>query len=426
MYDNETIHFLNSLHRFGWKLGLQNITELLEYLGNPHKRFDTVHVAGTNGKGSTSAILESIFRQAGYKTGLYTSPHLVDLTERMAIRGSPIPLAVLLDYVQGLKNKIAEIGATFFETLTAIAFKYFADQEIDLAVVEVGLGGRLDATNTITPKLSIISSIGFDHTEHLGETLSQIAREKGGIVKPGVAFLTISDNSEINSVFWDIARQHKSPFYNLHGSYSTDTIRYDETYSTFDLSLWEQNFAGLRLGLAGEHQVQNAVLAVAATHILNEDGLQASRANIYGGLEQVNWPGRLQKVQDKPKIVLDVAHNVSGFDQLIGSLRMAFSYQRLICVLGVLRNKDYRTILRNLSPITDAWVVFTPPSERALPAEELAEAVGEYSKQYTRLSDMKRFNQEVLPLAGMDDLICVTGSHYTVGEYLKYHKILDK
>lgn len=422
MFKNETQAFLSTLVRFGWRPGLENITAVLAHLGDPHRRFPSVHIAGTNGKGSTAAMLESIFRHAGYKTGLYTSPHLRSLTERILVNHRPIGWKRLHGYLQAMRHKIEELEVTYFEALTAAAMQFFADEDIDLAFLEVGLGGRLDATNVVTPVLSMITSIDLDHTQHLGRTLSEIAAEKAGIVKPGIPFLASCKHSELVPVFEGIGRERGSPFYNVRSRVAVEPLTLDETGSRFNLRLPETTYADLWVGLAGAHQIENAGIAVAAVQLLKSQGYAVEEFDVREGLRHVVWPGRLQRIQVRPKVVLDVAHNPTAIESLVHALKSFFTYERLIVIVGILKDKDFRGMAGPLAQAATELIAVTPQSDRALAARELAREVEHTGVRCREAVDMAEAWRMARGLAHPADLICVTGSHYTVGDFLKIYK----
>jgi dihydrofolate synthase/folylpolyglutamate synthase len=419
---NDTLQFLNGLQQFGWRLGLDNITALLDGMGNPHLRLKSVHIAGTNGKGSTAAILESIYRAAGYKTGLYTSPHLVEVAERIKISGEQISTARLSDYLKSHRHLIEKSGCTYFEVLTAVAFQYFADEAVDLALIEVGLGGRFDATNVIVPELSIITEIDLDHTDHLGRTLRQIAGEKAGIIKPLTSCLSGSNKKIVNSLLRAKCVENDSPLYLLNEMVQIVATRLDEYDSEFDVILPEKTLEGLNVSLAGEHQIKNAALAVAAAELLKRQMTVISETDIRQGLRNVHWPARLQTLSESPKIIVDVAHNPAGFRKLLSSIKRIYKYKRLLMVIGLLRDKDFRTIAELVGRAADVIVVTTPGSDRALPAPQLADEIMRYSRSFEVRPEIAHAFEHAIAIARDDDLICITGSHYVVGEFLKFHK----
>ena len=421
MNEVDTLKFLNSLQRFGWRLGLGKILKLLHGMGNPQTEFNSIHIAGTNGKGSTAALLESIYRHAGYKTGLFTSPHLLTINERIQINASPIPLEKLIFYVDKFKDDIEGVSCTHFEALTALAFRYFADSGIDVALVEVGLGGRLDATNVISPVLSIITQIDLDHTEHLGETLTEIATEKAHIIKNNVPCLSQSRNPEVSAVISKHASERNLPLYTLNEMCSVQTNRCTEDFSEFSLTFADEKFENLKLQLPGRHQVNNAALAVAATKILCEK-FSLRKEDIYSGLRNVKWPGRLQKLQDFPKIVFDVAHNTAAVKALIEDLKSIYQFDRLIVLIGLLDDKNFQEISKIVASAAETIFVVTPNSERALDGQLLYEEFLKYSVQAVKCLNTEEGFQKAISYANENDLICILGSHYVVGEALHFYK----
>jgi len=420
MFPIDTETFLNQLQGRGWHLSLEPVVRLLGEWGNPERAFKCVHLAGTNGKGSTAAFLESIFRQAGYRTGLYTSPHLLDARERIRVHGQPIPWGRFDAYVQEIQEPVTRLGCTYFETLTAVAFRYFADAQVDLAIIETGLGGRFDATNVVTPELSLITSIDLDHVQHLGQSRAQIAREKAGIIKPNRTCLSGVRSRKVNALLHEVAVKRGARFHELEELCRFTVRRMHETGSEVEFRC-----AGViceaTVGLPGRHQVRNAALAVAASHCLERSGYRVSQEAVVGGLAKVVWPGRLQLVGTRPRIVLDVAHNPAAMRQLIAALRALYPEQRFVFVVGFLADKDCRAMARQIAAAADSIVTVTPVSERALPARELAEVFQEFKATVEVREHMEQalaFLQSLHPAY----LGCVTGSHVTVGNFLRAWK----
>ncbi|RMF57240.1 MAG: bifunctional folylpolyglutamate synthase/dihydrofolate synthase, partial [Calditrichaeota bacterium] len=336
MYENDTLEFLDGLKRFGWKLGLDNIRNLLRRHGNPHQKIRAVHIAGTNGKGSTAAILESICRAAGYRTGLFTSPHLLRVNERIRLNGQEIGDQAFRSYVVQLREDVEQLGCTYFETLTALAFLYFADQKIDLGIIEVGLGGRFDATNVLSPLLAIITRIDLDHTDYLGSSLREVALEKAGIVKPAVPCLFDSHHPVVSEVISSVCGRVGAESVPVTGVCSSEIRALTETGSTVDLTLAGEELPGLHLALPGGHQIQNLVLAVTATRLLRRHDFLADRESIYAGVQRVRWPARLQLLQTRPGVLLDVAHNAAAVENVLAAIREIYDHERLVLVIGLL------------------------------------------------------------------------------------------
>ncbi len=421
MNETDTLMFLNNLQRFGWRLGLSKIMELLEVMQNPQTEFSSIHIAGTNGKGSTSAILESIYRHAGYRTGLFTSPHLLKINERIQINGSPIPMERLISYVNQFKHDFEKIGCTHFEALTALAFRHFADSGIDVALVEVGLGGRLDATNVISPVLSIITQIELDHTEHLGKTLAEITTEKAHIIKPDVACLSQSHNLEVSMVIKRHAAERNAQLFALNEVCSIRTLSCTEDFSEFSFTFVDEEFEDLKLRLPGRYQIKNAALAVTAAKILHGK-FPLKKEAVYSGLQNVRWPGRLQKLQDRPKIIIDVAHNAAAVKALIDDLKSIYQFERLIILIGLLEDKNFREISKIIASAAGTVFVVAPNSERALDSQILYKEFLKHSVRAINCLNTKMGFQKAVSHANQTDLICVLGSHFIIGELLHFYK----
>ena len=423
---SEAIQFLYGLRLFGAKFGLENTFKLAALAANPQEKLRFIHVAGTNGKGSTCAMLESIYRTAGLRVGLFTSPHLVSFRERIQVNRqliSEIEVVRLVAELQPLfKQFPADHHPTFFEVVTVMALKFFAEQKCDLVVWETGLGGRLDATNIVTPLASVITNIALDHQQWLGDTPGKIAFEKAGIIKRGIPVVTATDEPEALAVIEKVARKNNAPLKIIGGNAA---LRRPDSAARCPY-----------LPLLGEHQKINAALALAAVEILQKQ-IPISDERIRAGLASVNWPGRLQLVQgpDGQKILLDGAHNVAGMKALREALRPgapvsgpASPCDNLkhagpeagapsVFILGVLQDKDWQRICETLSPL--AARIFTVPvaSERAANAHDLAVAcrVANPSAEIHACANLA----EALKKSAKEKFVVITGSLYLVGEALE-------
>jgi len=421
----ETIDYLFALQKHGVKLALANSISLMEIMGNPQGKFRTVHVAGTNGKGSTSACIASILQVAGYRVGLYTSPHLVSFTERIRVNGTSISEADVVDLAQsvrdaylGLKGPDASeaMTPTFFEVTTAIAFRYFADQGVDFAVIEVGMGGRLDSTNVIMPLVSVITNIDLEHTEFLGATLVQIAGEKAGIIKPAVPLVTGAKQPEVINLFEREAKAHGAAVYRLQKDFRPENC-VPGISQVFDYRGLTSDYPGLRLNLVGRHQVDNACLALAAIECLRGAGIAVSESALRSGLEQSRWEGRMERVAQRPDIYLDGAHNPASARALAGTIaELKPSHRRLVLVIGILSDKDYHGILAELLPLADHVVVTKPQYSRALDIDVLTREVRNLHASVDAAETVGEAIERSRLRASADDLILVTGSLYVVGD----------
>jgi dihydrofolate synthase / folylpolyglutamate synthase len=402
---SEAVQFLYNLRLFGAKFGLENTFKLAARAGNPQNQLRFIHVAGTNGKGSTCAMLESIYRAAGLRVGLFTSPHLVSFRERIQVNRELISKNEVIRLVEALQPMLKEFHndhhPTFFEVVTVMALKFFAEQKCDLVIWETGLGGRLDATNIVTPLASVITNIAFDHQQWLGDTLAKIAAEKAGIIKPSVPVITAADEPEALTVIEKTAREKNAPLIKV-----AQASRLHAAAGT------------AALPLPGDHQRLNAALALAVVETL-QSKIPANDSAIRTGLETVNWPGRLQLVQTQSgqNILLDGAHNVAGAKALLSALGENYPTARRTLILGVLQDKDWPQICRVLAPL--AARIFTVPvaSERTAGARELAAAcrVANPAVKIAACDSLRM----ALDQAANDRFVVVTGSLYLVGEALE-------
>jgi dihydrofolate synthase/folylpolyglutamate synthase len=397
----EAVQFLYGLRLFGAKFGLENTFKLAALAGNPQEKLRFIHVAGTNGKGSTCAMLESIYRAAGLRVGLFTSPHLVSFRERIQVNRQLIPESDVVRLVEELRAVNKEHEATLFEFATVMALKFFAEQKCDLVIWETGLGGRLDSTNIVTPLASVITNIAFDHQQWLGDTLEKIAAEKAGIIKPGVPVVTSPDGLEALGVIEKTARDKQAPLFKVEQA--SRLFGAGETPA---------------LPLPGDHQKLNAALALATVEILQSQ-IPVTDGKIRAGLAGVNWPGRLQLIQ-KPggqKILLDGAHNVAGAKVLSEALGKNFPAVRRALILGVLQDKDWQHICETLAPL--AVRIFTVPvsSERTADAKDLAAACRAANPSAEILAGANL--AEALDKSASDAFVIITGSLYLVGEALE-------
>jgi len=416
---SETIAYLFSLHRFGIKLGLEAITDILDRLGNPQRQYATLHIAGTNGKGSSSAMLASILQACGYRVGLYTSPHLIDFRERIRIQGADIPeedVSALTEQIRLAANPLSAL--TFFEFTTALAFRHFMDQQVDIAVVEVGMGGRFDATNVLNPLGVLITGIGLDHEAYLGESLQAIAREKAGIIRQATPVVLGPMPEDIGGIFETHAGDWRAPFFRFGQEFSlSESGSMEFTYQGIRWTI-----QGLRTNLPGRHQMINAVNALALLETAVERKFPISLAAIRTGLEQVRWRGRLDIVDRDPLIILDGAHNPSGAQVIFDFLHSQIHdcpARKLILVVGMMRDKNHQGFLRVLLPLVDRLILTQPRMERAASVNELKQAVDRDELVSYLLSDSWDAFCQAKAIAKPSDLICVTGSLFLVGEVLQ-------
>jgi len=392
---------------------LEPIRRLLEELGNPHRRYAVIHIAGTKGKGSTAAMAEAILRAAGYRTGLYTSPHLHTMRERIRIGGELIPPSTVVELFGRLRPAIeADPDLTVFDILTAMGFLAFAEAGVEIAVVEVGLGGRLDSTNVVSPAVCLITALSMDHTEILGPTLAHIAFEKAGILKPGVPAVTAPQAEEAMAVLRQVAAERGAPLWTLEGwRYGPKDIaptgQRGEIHSP-DGSHWS-----IRLPLLGRHQWENAALAVAAVGQLRERGWMIPDEAIREGLERVRWPGRFEVLQEEPPLVLDGAHNDASATRLAETVAEVFPGRRWQLVFGISADKDPRAILAPLQPLIEGIWLTRSRHPRAADPQRLAEAAQALGLPGRIRREVAHALEDALAEGGP---VLVTGSLFVVAE----------
>ncbi len=403
--------YLESLNIDKMRFGLDAIRKLLFRLGNPQKSYRTIIIAGTNGKGSTAAMTASVLRAAGYRVGLYTSPHLIDVRERIVVGGRKISLKEFNRTIADVRNHVKQ-NVSYFEFLTAVALVYFQKQKVDIAVLEVGLGGRLDATNICNPLVSVITNINFDHTAYLGDTLESIAREKAGIIKQNGLCLTAVKQKKVLHVLKEVCRAQRATLYVLGRDVKIKKQR-DGSFHYYGLNRTLKN---LTIPLQGGHQLFNAALALAAVEMGEKKGLVVGAEAIYRGLENTRWEGRLEVLQKHPLVLLDGAHNPAGIDTLCRSLKKDFSFRRLIVIFGALADKDYQKMLGKLCPLASKIIVTQINAKRAVPVSELKATAREMGYPSVMTGNVRQAVERALALAGQEDLICAAGSFYLVGE----------
>ncbi len=410
----DSIDYLYGLQKYGIKFGLNSTESMLERLNNPHRRLRCIHVGGTNGKGSTAAILSSILTRHGFRVGLYTSPHLVRFTERFRINDEEVPMSAILPVVEQVRSVINEIEPpTFFEVVTSLGLTYFAKEEVDWAVIEVGMGGRLDATNVIRPLAAVITNVSYDHQEFLGTTLAAIAREKAGIIKDEIPVVTGARQPLVQGILKATCFRHGAPLYCLGSDFK---VRRNPD-GTFQYQGIRRRWPSLNVGLRGGHQFQNTALALACLEVLEQDhALALNETSVQEGLERVHWPARLEVLQEKPLVILDGAHNPQGAEALRDALKHSFKYTKLHLVLGIMADKDIKGILRRLLPLAETAIFTQPRYTRAADPEELKRLARPYLRKHYVINDPAAAIEQAKQLADPDDAICIAGSLYFAGE----------
>ena len=418
----ETIDYLYGIRLFGQKLGLGTTQYLLRLMGDPQKSLRFIHIAGTNGKGSVAAMLHAVLSRAGYKAGLYTSPHLVSFCERFQINGQPITEADVVRLVEQLEPLLESVAAhpefrapTFFEAVTAVALRYFYEQKTDVVIWETGLGGRLDATNVVTPLASVITNIAFDHTQYLGETLPQIAIEKCGIIKPGIPVVTASVAQEVLRVIRATTTAQGCPLTIVGQDVHATRLSEDEKVQRVELTGTRQDYGPVTIPLLGAHQTINCATAIAA---LEASGLPVTPQQVSEGLSQTTWPGRFQIVNHHPTVVLDGAHNAAAADRLAATLRERCAGQKLTLILGVLRDKNYDQMCQILAPLAERILCVPVNSERTCDPDQLARWCMATNPRL-RITIARNLAEAYAQARSENaEAIVITGSLFLVGEAL--------
>ena len=412
---------------------LNRITQLLNLIGNPHERLKVIHVAGSKGKGSTAAIIGSVLTQAGYKTGLYTSPHLITPCERCQIDNRLISESEVAYYIDKLKPAIETVSASefgrvsFFEIYTSHAFIYFFDKGVDFAVIEVGLGGRLDATNVVSPVTTVLTPIGLEHTYILGETYTEIAIEKAEIIKQGCPVALAPQHPDANTVIERVAKERNAPIVKVKNiaKENCDNLVLDSegvpNAQQFDVETDTEHYQQLTLPLLGQHQYINATTAIAAIECLKQKGYEIAKDSVYEGFENVKWPGRIQLIKSSPLVVLDGAHSPVSMEALCRAIRNNFRYTQVVFIVSIMKDKELQAIGKIISNLTHSVIVTqVPDNPRVMDAEIIHDTWSGLFQRIKTYKDPKEAFKRGLSSLTPTDLICVTGSLYLVGEALKF------
>ncbi len=412
-YD-KCLQAMYSLHRFGIKLGLDIISGMLNGLGSPQETYNCIHIAGTNGKGSVASALSTILHKAGYRTGLYTSPHLVSFNERICIDNQPVSNEdIITAHTRATEAFRGDRENTFFELTTAMALDIFGRKQVDWAIIETGMGGRLDATNVLTPDLCIITNISLEHQSYLGDTIAQIAGEKGGIIKKDVPVVTGVRQPEAIETIERLSAENEAPLARFKETFDVRPL----SENTFDYQGIATDLESVAVGLPGDHQLENAALVLAACETLNLSGkVTLNAADMRYGLLENRWPGRLEIVAESPTILLDGAHNLVACEVLARFLKTRFAERDITLVVGILDDKPYEKMLDLLVPTCKSLILTRPIIDRALEPEALLPVVEPYGKETTIIAEVPKAVNHAIDNARPDEVICVAGSLYVVGE----------
>ncbi len=412
-----TLRHLFGLQKFGIKFGLNSTENLLRALGNPHLGRRYIHVAGTNGKGSVCTFLNQILIEGGYKVGFYSSPHLVTFRERFRVNNEYITEEEVVHYTEKIMSILnPKEPPTFFEFTTAMALDYFKDKGTHIDILEVGMGGRLDATNVVVPTVSVITNVSLEHKEYLGDTIEKIAFEKAGIIKEGVPLVAGVEKGPARDVILRVATERSAPCYLLGRDLWVRRGKGGYSFKGLGIS-----FRGLQSGLKGNYQGRNMALALAAVGLLKKAGYEIKEEHVIKGVKNAFWPGRFHMISDSSRILLDGAHNPNAMKALKKALEEVL-YERLIVVIGIMADKEKRKILREILPLAHLTIFTRPAYYRAEDPHVLMMEAKEYVKNHLLIGDLRSAIDEAKRRAEKDDLILITGSLFTVGEALS---ILD-
>lgn len=421
----EAINYINDKNKYGSRLGLERISKLLELLGSPHMDLKHIHIAGTNGKGSTASYIATILKEGGYKVGLFTSPYLERFNERISINGEDIPDDRLVEITERVKNSIDIMlkegydHPTTFEIVTAIGFVYFKEENVDYVVLEVGLGGMLDSTNVIKDSLiSVITTIDYDHMDVLGDTLGKIAYEKSGIIKDRGLVLTYPQDKDALNTIKEVSKKRGATL-EICPMENVEILKLDEYGGVFNYKYNGKEYNNIEIRLIGKHQIYNATLALTAVIMLKERGiLEISEEAIKRGLKNTRWPGRMEVLKRNPLFIIDGAHNIQGIKVLAENLNR-FNYKRLILGIGILKDKEVEPMVKALVDKADEVVVTEANIYRKMDATDLEKIVNKYNPHTHVQDNIKEAVSKAYELAGKEDLILFTGSLYLIGDIRK-------
>ena len=406
----ETLEYIHNVKWQGLKPGLERTRSLLASLGNPEKTLKFVHIAGTNGKGSTAACVSSVLQKAGYRTGLYTSPYILRFNERMQVNGEQISdeeLEQLTDEIRPFADAMEE-SPTEFELITALAMRYFQNKKCDIVVLEVGMGGTLDSTNVIDPpEVAVIASIGYDHVVELGPTIVDIAGAKAGIIKDNCDVVVYGGEPEVEAVFERVAAEHSARLRRA------DFSRIRKQNFTLDgIELGIEPYPEVLLPLNGAYQPKNATLAITTLEVLREKGYKISDESIVDGLNSVSWPGRFEILGREPVFILDGAHNPQGVEAAADSLKQQFKDRKIIFVVGVMKDKDVSSMIKFIAPLAESFIAVKPDYFRAMDAATLAGELSQYGVPVSVGETVSAGVAEAIAKAGKDGVVCALGSLY--------------
>lgn len=420
----EVTSWIFGLKRFDSKPSLKHIRHLLKLMGNPYKRYKTILVGGTSGKGSTAKMIASVLQEAGYKVGIFTKPHLSSYTERIVVDDKKIPEGEVVRLVNNIKPFMDRMSAdpnsrhpTFFEVTTAIALEYFARKNADFAVLEVGMGSNLDATNVVDPLVSVITNVYLEHTKILGKTVEEIARKKAGIIKRDGILVTATDNEKVFELFKRICKRKNSRLFRVGEDIKLKKLSSSIDGQTFQVRGMKGNFDNMYTGLLGNHQTLNAATAIGTIEALGYHDINIPKRAVFEGLKKVKWPGRLEIMQKRPLVVLDCAKDPTAARKLKEAMLDEFEYDKLILVVSISSDKDIQSMIGEMAPMADHVIITRHKvMGRAADPARIAAEVKKHSKPFVIMESVKDGVRKALLMANKNDMVCVTGSVFTVGE----------
>ena len=414
--------YILSREFFGMKLGLENIRAFLEILGNPQNNYLTIHISGTNGKGSSASMIAEILKRQGYKTGLFTSPHLISLRERARVNGRLIPKRSVAAFIDRNRKLLSEKKLSFFELITAMSLDYFSRAKVDIAVIETGLGGRLDATNVLEPILTITTDISRDHMEILGSSITKIAKEKAGIIKKSVPHLIGILPDSAKKLMKEQCKKQHAPFYTLT---NRDVTFHNEILS-LDYKADPFKFKNLTPSLVGTHQLKNAALVIKAMSIVKKRHLKITKKAVIEGIQNTEWRGRFQikEMKNKPTHIFDVSHNVKGVTAFVESFKIKYKNQKAFVLTGFVKRKEHQKMFNLLSEISHSYALIPLSTKRTTDINEMISEINFKSIPHRKFGRLETAYKYIVKQSGSDDIIVVIGSHYLVGEFFEKYKII--
>ncbi|MFC1557815.1 bifunctional folylpolyglutamate synthase/dihydrofolate synthase [candidate division KSB1 bacterium] len=420
----DAVRFLENLQRGKIRTNFKKIKEALEELDNPHKKFSSIHIAGTNGKGSTAVMVHSILTEAGYKSGIYTSPHILDFTERIKVSCKPIPKRTVTGYVEKLNLLFKKYKCTYFEAVTIISFVYFYEQSVDIAVVETGMGGTWDATSLVNPIITVITDIGLEHTRYLGNTVKEIAAEKGGIIKTSTDCIVGASNTEAVNTLKKIAKSKKTDFYAVSRYAVAKPVKMCINGTSFNYRQKNFSLQNLYIPLTGLHQVKNARTAVFTVNKLREKGFSLNNKHIISGLKNLDISGRFEIINRYPYVICDVGHNPDAFKTIKITIKKLFPSKMIFLLFGAKSDKDYLSMVRIIKPVCKKIIGVSLKEKQSFEPETLIPLFKKTKVQYSVFDSCDDGLKFFLKNAVKDDIIVTAGSHLIVEETKKYFRRL--